>query len=119
MPTLDDFFVGQDASKRIFEAVLTAIENLGPADMRVSKSQIAFRCRRTFAWVWIPGRYLRGAVAPLVLTLAFRQRDLSPRWKEVVEPATGHFMHHLELYSAADVGTDVVNWLAEARSEAL
>lgn len=118
MPTFDEYFGGQDDARQIFEAVLGVIETLGPAEMRVSKSQIAFRCRRTFAWVWMPGRYLRGNVAPLVLTLAFKERDSSPRWKEIVEPAPGHFTHHLELYSPADVDAEVCRWLAKARADA-
>jgi hypothetical protein len=41
-----------------------AIAALGPAEMRVSKSQIAFRRRKTFAWAWVPGRYLGRGHAP-------------------------------------------------------
>ncbi|MBN1661408.1 MAG: hypothetical protein JXA93_23655 [Anaerolineae bacterium] len=82
--------------------------------MRVSKSQIAFRRRRSFAWVWRPGQYLKGEVAPLVLTLSLPQRDASPRWKEVVEPAPGKFTHHLELYDVVDVDDQVRRWLRYA-----
>lgn len=85
---------------------------------QITKSQIAFRHRRAFAWAWIPARYLRGRVAPLVLSIALRRRDPSPRWKEIVEPATGRFMHHFELYSAAEIDQEVVAWLREAWSDA-
>ena len=112
MTTLDEFFTGQD--RQIFDAVCTAIEAIGPTEMRVSKSQIAFRRRKAFAWVWMPGKYLKGKVAPLVLTFSFRTRIVSPRWKEIVEPAPGRYTHHLELYSAADVDDEVRGWLQEA-----
>ena len=118
MPTLDEVFAGQDESRKIFESVRRAIETMGPAELRIGKSQIAFRRRKAFAWVWMPGRYLRGKVAPLVLTLSFDHRDASPRWKEVVEPSTGRFTHHLELYSPADIDAEVQNWLAGARLHA-
>jgi hypothetical protein len=112
--TLDEFFAGREHSRRIFEAVRTAIEAIGPADVRAGKSQVSFWRRKAFARVWIPGMYLTGRkAAPLVLTLGFRHRDLSPRWKEVVEPVAGRFTHHLELYSADDVDNEVRGWLRE------
>lgn len=112
--TLDEFFAGQDTSRQIFEAVRRAVEAIGPADLRVSKSQVSFRRRKPFAWAWMPGQYLRKKVAPLVLTLSFPYRDLSPRWKEVVEPTPGRFTHHLELYSSADIDDEVKTWLQAA-----
>ena len=80
----------------------------------MTKSQIAFRRRKAFAWVWIPGKYLRGRTAPLVLTFVFRSRNASPRWKEIVEPAAGRFTHHLELYRTEDIDEEVLGWLREA-----
>jgi hypothetical protein len=118
MPTVDDFFEGHDLSRAIYDAVLREVKALGPLELRVSKSQVAFRRRRDFAWVWMPEMYLRRKAAPLVLSLAFRQRDRSPRWKEVVEPKPGRFMHHLELYSPADIDEEVTAWLRDAWEEA-
>ena len=112
--TLDEFFGGQPGSRRIFDALHSAVDALGPAQIRVTKSQVAFRRRRAFAWAWMPGVYLRGRHAPLVLTLSLRRRDPSPRWKEIVEPAPGRFTHHLELRSTADIDDEVRSWLQEA-----
>jgi hypothetical protein len=109
--TLDEFFAGYEASRPLFEALREAIEELGPAELRVTKSQIAFYRRKAFAWAWIPDQYLRGKHAPLVLTLGFRYRDSSPRWKEIVEPYPGRFTHHLEIYSASDIDAEVLSWL--------
>lgn len=41
-------------------------------------------------------------------------RDESPRWKEIVEPALGHFMHHLELRDPAELDDEVHGWLRRA-----
>lgn len=109
-----EFFSGYEESRRIFETLRAAIETLGPAEVRVTKSQVAFRRRRIFARAWIPDRYLRGRHAPLVLTLSFARRKDSPRWKEIVEPAPGRFTHHLELYSEAEIDHEVRGWLQEA-----
>ena len=111
---VDEFFAGQAKSRQIFEAVRRAIEAIGPAELRVSKSQVSFRRRKAFAWVWMPGRYLSGRSAPLVLTLSFRSRNVSARWKEIVEQAPGRFTHHLELYSSANIDDEVRSWLEDA-----
>lgn len=113
--TIDEFFAGREESRALFEAVKSAIEAIGPVEVRVGRSQVSFFRRAALARVWIPGRYLVGRkTAPLVLTLGFRRRDPSPRWKEIVEPKPGWFTHHLELYSARDVDDEVRGWLTEA-----
>ncbi len=111
---LDEFFANQPLSRQIFEAVRKAVATIGPAEIRVSKSQVAFRRGRAFAMVWMPEQYLHRKAAPLVLTILFRRRDGSPRWKSIVEPAPGRFTHHLELYSVEDVDEEVEGWLREA-----
>ncbi len=111
--TPDEFFAGHDMSRQLFEAVHQAVAEIGPVALNVTKSQIAFRRRVAFAWVWRPGQYLRRAAAPLVLTFAFRSRDPSTRWKQIVEPKPGRFTHHLELYAPTDIDDEVRNWLRE------
>lgn len=119
MSAVDDFFRDQPASRQLYEAVARLIDEIGPAERSVTKSQIAFRRIRPFAWVWIPGQYLRGRqTAPLVLSLVFPQRDPSRRWKEIVEPARGRYMHHLELHSSNDLDAEVRGWLRSAWEQA-
>jgi hypothetical protein len=117
MPDPDDLaeFFGRNAGARqIFEAVRAAVESSGPVTLRAGKSQISFRRRVAFAWVWIPGQYLKGDRPPLVLTVGLRRRDLSPRWKQVVEPYPGRFVHHMELHRLEQVDQEVRQFLAEA-----
>ena len=113
--TLDEFFAGRDDSRALFDALRAHIDSLGPSEMRVTKSQVAWRTRRAFAWAWLPTMYLGERGAPLVMSVALRRRDPSPRWKQVVEPSEGWFMHHLEVRSEADFDDEVRAWLAEAR----
>lgn len=112
--TPEAFFAGKALPYQLFERVVAALERIGPMTLRVSKSQIAFRHRRGFAWVWMPDRYLRGPTAPLVLSIALPWRDRSPRWKQVVEPAPGRWMHHLELRDTAELDGEVQAWLQAA-----
>ena len=106
--TLDEFFAGQPESRRIFDALSAVVSTIGQAEIRVSKSQVAF------ARTWMPSAYLGSGHAPLVLTLGFRRRDTSPRWKQIVEPRLGYFTHHLELHSVEDIDEQVRGWLREA-----
>jgi hypothetical protein len=111
---LDAFFAGHDDSRRIFDALHRAVEALGETEVRVSKSQVAFRRKQPFAWAWRPEQYLGPGRPPLVLTVGLRRRDGSTRWKEVVEPARGRFTHHLELHAPSEVDEQVRGWLREA-----
>jgi hypothetical protein len=114
MMEVTEFFAGRDESARIFEALRTVVDELGATELRVTKSQIAFRRHKAFAWAWVPGMYLRGDQAPLVLSLSLQRNDSSSRWKEVVEPTPGRFTHHLELTSISDIDDQVRTWLQEA-----
>ena len=115
--TPEEFFAGHEESAALYEIVRKAIKAIGPAEIAVSKSQIAFKRRVNFAFVWMPKQYLDGG-APLVLTIGLRRRSHSPRWKQVVEPSPGHFTHHLELYGPEDVDAEVRGWLHEAWEQA-
>jgi hypothetical protein len=112
--TVENFFAGQDQSLQIYTAVWDAVQAAGLTEARVSKSQISFQRDKPFAAVWMPGQYLRGKGAPLVLTVYFGRRDPSQRWKEIVEPKPGRFTHHLELFSSSEVDDEVRGWLQEA-----
>ena len=111
---IDRFFADYPASRRLFDHLDAAVRGEGDVDVRVTRSQISYRRRRAFAWIWVPGRYLAGSQAPLVLTVSLPRRDPSTRWKEVVEPRPGRFTHHLELRSVEEIDEEVVEWLREA-----
>jgi hypothetical protein len=112
--TLEEFFEGQELSRQLFDVLRIMLEELGPMELRVTKSQIAFRRGKAFAWAWMPGKYLRREAAPLVLSVSLPERDASPRWKSIVEPAPGRFMHHLELYAIDEIDDEVRAWLQAA-----
>lgn len=111
---LASFFQGDVQARLLFDAIQARISSLGACKVVVSKTQVAFRRRIGFAWVWIPGRALRRPAAPLVLSVALRRRDASLRWKSVVEPVPGRFMHHLEVFAEKIIDDEVLTWLKEA-----
>jgi len=112
---VDGFFADRAEARRLFRAFVALVDD---ARVRVTKSQIAFAGRRQFAWAWTPGRWLRGAVAPLVVSVALPRRDRSRRWKEIAEPRPGRFVHHLEVWSRDDLDAELAGWLDEAAADA-
>jgi hypothetical protein len=112
------FFEGHPQSLALFRAVWTVIEAIGPASVRTSASQVTFARRRGFAWLWMPGMWLRHPTAETVLSIALARHDSSSRFKEVAHPSRRVFMHHLELDHPAQIDAEVVRWLREAYVEA-
>ena len=109
----DRLFDGHPRGRAVAAAVAQAVDAVGPHAVRVSRSQVAFRRRRGFAYVWRPGQYLASEV-PAVLSIALPREDASRRWKEVVHPSSRVWMHHLELATPDVVDDEVRSWLAEA-----
>ena len=97
----------------VLARVVSTVERFGPADVRVSKSQIALRRRHGFAYLWRPRQYL-GKGAEIVLSIALGRQDGSPRFKEVVHPSPRHWLHHLEIDDPKAVDAEVAGWLREA-----
>jgi hypothetical protein len=111
--TPEDVFSNSPDGLRLCHVVRDAILTAVPATIRTTASQVAFRNRRGFAYVWNPRRQLR-TEGPAVLSIALPRRVESSRFKEVVHPSPGVWMHHLELLTADDVDDEVTAWLTEA-----
>lgn len=115
--TPEDLFDGNPVGLAICQAVGGAISDLGEVDTRVTRSQVSFRRRRGFAYVWSPGQYVRSDV-PAVLSIALPREIVSDRVKEVVHPSTRVWLHHLELRDPAEVDAEVRTWLSEGYDQA-
>ena len=116
--TPEEHFAGHPFALAVFDEVRALLEELGGAEVRTTKSQVAFRRRRGFAYVWLPGRYLAHPAADVVLSVVLDRRDPSPRWKEVAHPSPAHWMHHLEVTDLAQLDAEVAGWLREAAERA-
>ena len=114
---IEAFFLGDPRAVAVASAVVAALDRLGPHDTRVSRSQVALRRRRGFAYLWRPGQYVASDV-PAVLSIALPRELASPRWKQVAHPSPHVWMHHLELAGPEEVDLEVEGWLAEAYAAA-
>ena len=89
--TPEEFFAGHEDGLAVYRAVAGAVGALVPCEVRVSRSQIAFRRTRGFAYVWRPGQYLASEV-PAVLSVALDRPVESSRFKQVAHPAARVWM---------------------------
>lgn len=115
--TPEQVFSGSPRGLDLFHAVETLLAEPAPPALRATKSQVAFREKRGFAFLWWPGRYVASEV-PAVLSIALPRRISSARFKEIVSPSPGVWMHHLELHNEDELDAEVVGWLREARAAA-
>jgi hypothetical protein len=112
------FFAGHPAAFAVYDRVRRILDEAGPIEVRTSKSQVGLRRGRGFAFLWLPERYLRGDVAEVVLSIAMDRPIASDRFKEVVEPAPGRWMHHLEIRDPDEIDDEVATWLRVAADRA-
>ncbi len=85
--SVEKFFADVPLGLQVYDVLTRLVDRLGPAGVRVTKSQVAFRRRTGFCWVWLPGMYLSRPGAEVVVSLALPREDQSARWKQVVRVA--------------------------------
>lgn len=114
----EEFFAGHPLGVLVFRKVQSVVQGYADVQVRTSKSQVAFRRKRGFVYLWLPGQYLRNPAAEVALSIALGRHDQSTRFKQVVHPATRHWMHHLEIGDIRDIDDEVVGWIREAADRA-
>lgn len=112
------FFDGHPFGLAVYDAVHGILTALGPFEVHTTKSQVAFRRRVAFAWLWMPGRWLTHPDAEVVLSFALARADTSGRLKQVVQTSTSLWIHHLEILDLDELDTEMQTWLAEAYDRA-
>jgi predicted transport protein len=116
--TPGEFLGDSHLGRAVFDAVRDQVMGLGDVEVRATKSQIAFKRRRGFAYLWLPGMYLANPRAEIVLSIATDQKWESPRWKEVSHPTAAIWQHHLEIIDLSDIDDEVRGWLQAAYDSA-
>ena len=117
--TPEQFLAGTDSGVAVFRWVRRVLAD-GGFDFTVStsKSQVAFRRRRGFAYLWLPGQYLRRPNAVVVLSIALGRELPSSRFKEMTRSAPAIWMHHLEVNSVDELDDEIAAWLRESAETA-
>ena len=112
--TAEGFFAGSELGLATLARVRDVLATHPDVSERTTRSQVAFRRRRGFAFLWRPEQYLNHPEAEVVLSLGLSHRLGSSRFKEVAHPARTTWMHHLEVHEVGDLDDEVAGWLREA-----
>jgi hypothetical protein len=113
----EEFFVPDKKAVSIYRALAQSLVGLEGVEVVASKSQVAFRARRGFAYAWSPKQYVKSDV-PVVVSIALGEELRSSRFKEVAHPSPSTWMHHLELRLVKDVDRELISWIRRAYEEA-
>lgn len=111
----EELFEDYPAAVAVTRAVQRHLASLGPVEMAATKTQVSFRRRVRFAWVWVP----RQAVGPgkpdePVVSFALHRREAAGRVKESVQARGDLWTHHVVVPSARQVDARLKAWLGEA-----
>ncbi len=94
------------------------LESFGPVEVNATKTQVSFRARRRFAWLWVPQMALKRGPPDVFLAFDLARRVTSPRIKESVEVRPGHWVHHMRIGSVDDLDGEVQGWLRQSFEDA-
>ena len=112
---IEAFFAGKPEAKALFMAVERKIQAIGPAIIKVSKTQSSFATRTQFAWVWMPlPTDRKRPLHSLVLSFGCGRRIVNDQIVEAIEPYPGRWTHHVIIAEAADLTSAVDAWIREA-----
>ena len=112
---IEAFFAGKPEAKALFMAVERKIQAIGPAIIKVSKTQISFATRTQFAWVWMPlPTDRKRPLHSLVLSFGCGRRIVNDQIVEAIEPYPGRWTHHVIIAEAVDLTSAVDAWIREA-----
>ena len=98
--------------ERIEEKILERFEDVS---IEIRKTQITFKSKRGFMYVWLPIRRMKNRpVNYLVLSFGLEQRIESSRIAESVETYKNRWMHHLIIEKPEELNDELMRWIQEA-----
>jgi hypothetical protein len=105
---LDHHFTGKPPKIRaLFDAVVAAIQDIGPVEVLPEKTRIAFHVRMSFAQVTPRRAWLDGHIV-------LARRLESPRFRSVQTFSPRNHLHAFRLETVEDIDDEFRGWLAES-----
>ena len=98
----------------LFEQKL--LSELGSANIKVQKTQIAFSTKHNFAFVsFLPVRKAKERPETyIVITFGLGRRVESPRINAAVEPYPNRWTHHVLISDPDEIDEELMGWVKEA-----
>ncbi len=113
--TVENLFSDKPIQLKLFQNIKQFIQSIGQVESSVSKTQVAFKNHRQFAWVWLPmPRDTKRPPNSIVLSFSLEKHLNSPQIVQVVEPYPGRWMHHVIIQKSSDLNEEVQGWLKES-----
>jgi hypothetical protein len=113
--TIEEIFSDKPVQLKLYQHIRQLIESIGQAEIKVSKTQIAFKNHKQFAWVWLPLPWdKKRPPNSIVLSFSLGKRIENSQIVQVVEPYPGRWMHHVIIQNSSDLNKEVQQWLKEA-----
>lgn len=98
--------------ERIEEKILDRFEDVS---IEIKKTQITFKAKRGFVYVWLPIRKMKNRpVYYVVLSFGLDKRIESSRIAESVETYKNRWMHHLVIEKPDELDDELMSWIQEA-----
>lgn len=112
-------FDGRPAELALYEAAAEKIlASFGGVRVLVSKTQVSFKTRAGFAWVWLPVRKIKGRPEHyIILSFGLDYALQSPRLEAVSNPAKNRWTHHFILSAPHQLDQEALGWLAQAHAQ--
>ena len=110
------FFEKMPQALPIYEAFTKRLlKELGPVQVKVQKSQIAFSNRYQFAFIWHPSRRFRGRKGVyMVVTFGVSHRIEDSRIEAATEPYPNRWTHHVLVSERREIDTQLMDWLVQS-----
>ena len=106
--SLEHHFDGKSpAIRALFDAVVAAIEEIGPVRILPEKTRIAFQVRMSFAQVTPRKNWLDGHVV-------LARRLENPRFRKIETFSPRNHLHAFRIMMLEEVDDEFKSWLAEA-----
>ncbi|MGB4590511.1 MAG: DUF5655 domain-containing protein [Clostridiaceae bacterium] len=91
------------------------LEKFNGTSIEIKKTQITFKAKRGFAYVWLPVSKMKNRPEYyLVLSFGLDKRIESPRIVESVETYKNRWMHHLVIEKSGEIDDEIMGWIEEA-----
>lgn len=98
----------------VTRAVHRHLATLGAVEMAATKTQVSFRRRVRFAWVWMPKQSAGSGPDVPVVSFGLRRRLASDRVWNAFLARRDFWTHHVLVPQAAALDAELKGWLAEA-----
>jgi len=111
---VEELFAAYPEALAVTQAVHRHLRTLGDVEMAAAKTQVSFRRRIRFAWVWMPKQSAGSGPDVPVVSFGLPHRLTADRIREAVQARGSFWTHHVLVPGPRQVDAELKAWLAES-----